>query len=218
MADLSASAIRKITPAGVVSTLAGGAGYGSQDGQGSAATFYWPCGICFAPDGNLYVIDQFTNLVRRVTLDGMVTTIAGRNVPNGFGAATGIAALPNNELVVANYLGHNIKLVSRSGEISNLSGGVQGFNDGAISTALFDGPFGVATASNDDILIADGGNGRLRLIRNNQVTTLLGDSSVVSIDGPIDEARMIYSNSVWFSKDGTIYFNDGASVRIIKRK
>ncbi|WP_431104766.1 PKD domain-containing protein [Roseateles noduli] len=72
-------AIRKVTPAGIVSTIAGIAGYvGSQDGIGSGATFNFPSHLVAAADGTVYVTDYGNGTVRKIAPDGRVTTVAGR--------------------------------------------------------------------------------------------------------------------------------------------
>jgi hypothetical protein len=79
VADSANSTIRKVTPAGVVTTLAGLAGaFGSANGTGSAARFNAPYGIAIDSAGTLYVADTFNNTIRKVTLSGAVTTLAGR--------------------------------------------------------------------------------------------------------------------------------------------
>jgi DNA-binding beta-propeller fold protein YncE len=78
VADQGNNTIRKVTPAGVVETLAGLAGnVGSADGVGSAARFKTPTGISADDSGNLYVADLDNNLIRKITSGGTVTTIAG---------------------------------------------------------------------------------------------------------------------------------------------
>src|SRR5205085_913704 len=83
--------IRKIAPAGVVTTLAGLAGNpGSADGTGSAARFYDPEGVATDSSGNIYVVDSST--IRRITPAGVVTTLAGMAGFTGSADGTGSAA------------------------------------------------------------------------------------------------------------------------------
>jgi sugar lactone lactonase YvrE len=80
VADEGNQMIRKITPAGVVSTFAGSGSIGSADGKGTAASFYDPSGLSFDNDGNLLVADMMNNIIRKIAPDGTVTTIAGTGV------------------------------------------------------------------------------------------------------------------------------------------
>src|SRR5206468_4328055 len=78
VADQNNDTIRKITPAGVVTTLAGTAVlFGSTDGAGSAARFRNPTGVAVDSAGNVYVADQFNDTIRKITSAGVVTTLAG---------------------------------------------------------------------------------------------------------------------------------------------
>ena len=79
--DQGNSTIRKITPDAVVTTVAGMAGVpGNVDGAGSNARFSAPVGVAVDRAGNLFVVDQSNNNVRKITPDGVVTTLAGPTI------------------------------------------------------------------------------------------------------------------------------------------
>ena len=93
VADTGNDTIRKITPAGVVTTLAGSAGnVGSADGTGSAARFYYPLGVAVDSSGNVYVADTDNYTIRQITPAGVVTTLAGLAGNSGSADGTGSAA------------------------------------------------------------------------------------------------------------------------------
>ena len=77
VADRENNTIRKVAPAGVVTTLAGSAWAGSADGTGAAAQFYLPYGVAVDSAENIYVADTYNHTIRKVTAAGMVTTLAG---------------------------------------------------------------------------------------------------------------------------------------------
>ena len=102
VADTGNNTIRKITPAGVVTTLAGGAGHsGSADGAGSAARFNEPFGVAVTSNGNVYVADTFNHTIRRITPTGAVTTLAGLAGHPGILDGAGSAARFNDPISVA---------------------------------------------------------------------------------------------------------------------
>jgi gliding motility-associated-like protein len=124
VADPAGFVIRKITPNGQVTTIAGSGVFGTNDGIGIAASFQYPVGITVDASGNLYVTDSNTGAVRRITPDREVKTIAGGG-PVGaesgigtdvhFSSPSGITIGPDGNLYVAEYGKNSIKQVIATG-------------------------------------------------------------------------------------------------------
>lgn len=107
--EQAGNVIRKITPFGDVTTIAGSGQFGFADGTGSGATFGGPVGITIDKSGNLYVTQYLNGLIRRISPDHVVTTIAGggpTGANSGLGTAayfygpTGVAIGPDGNLYV----------------------------------------------------------------------------------------------------------------------
>ena len=133
VADSNNHTIRKVTPGGVVTTLAGLAGSsGSADGTGSAARFYHPYGVAVDSAGNVYVADTCNHTIRKVTPGGVVTTLAGLAGSSGSADGTGSAArfyIPYGVAVdsagnvyVADTDNHTIRKVTPGGVVTTLAG------------------------------------------------------------------------------------------------
>jgi streptogramin lyase len=156
VADTGNCTIRKITPAGTVSTFAGTAGaIGSADGTGSAARFDIPIGIATDSAGNVYVADQGNSTIRKITPNGMVSTLAGAAgvVGSADGVASsarfnyprGIAIDSTNNLYVADTSNSTIRKITPAGLVTTVVGirGQTGFAPGALPGVLAQ-PLGVA--------------------------------------------------------------------------
>jgi DNA-binding beta-propeller fold protein YncE len=129
VADTGNHAIRRVTPDGAVTTLAGTGARGYRDGDAVDAAFDGPMGVAVAPDGAVYVADTYNDRIRRIGPDGRVTTVAGSGVPGFFdGAASsaqfdtpaGIAVAPDGALLVADTGNGVVRRISGEGDVTTL--------------------------------------------------------------------------------------------------
>ena len=176
--DTGNNTIRKIAPDSSLSTLAGVNGApGAADGQGAAARFNSPFGIAVDLDGNVYVADQGNSTIRKITPDGMVSTIAGiagnPGSTNGIGVAeqfsypAGLAVDAAGNLYVADRNNSIIRKIDCAGNVSTLAGvaGSQGSSDGSLTDALFGFPVGLAVDLSGVVYVADSDANTIRMIR-----------------------------------------------------
>ena len=112
--------IRKITADGMVSTLAGNGAKGLADGEGDAAQFHFPNGVAVDASGNVYVADELNHCIRKITADGMVSTLAGSGVEGfadgesssaKFARPCGIAVDASGNVYVAEWGNHCIRKI-----------------------------------------------------------------------------------------------------------
>lgn len=171
VADTFNHTIRKITPAGVVTTLAGSAGLsGSANGTGSAARFWQPYGVTVDPNGTVYVGDTYNHTIRKVTPAGVVTTFAGTANSSGstdgsvsaarFNQPEGLGVDTNGNLFVAEYNNATIRRVTPAGLVTTVAGlaGVSGNANGTGSAARFSGPDGLTVDRAGNVYVADSSN------------------------------------------------------------
>ncbi len=182
VADHGNHRIRKITPFGVVITLAGStAGY--TDGRGLEAQFNFPWGIALDGEGNLYVSDLRNNRIRQVNPEGVVTTIAGGELgfENGPGESArfnfpmGLVVDENNSIYVTDFRNNKIRKISGLGNVSTFAGSTVGHADGAGIDARFSGPSDITLGPQGNFYVTDSGNHKVRKIsQDGLVTTLVG--------------------------------------------
>lgn len=187
VSDMGNRTIRKVTPAGDVTTVAGSPGLsGSADGNGAAARFLAPMGITSGPDGNIYLADSFSNTIRQVAANGDVITVAGKPASYGYrdGNSTsalfwnpaGIAGDGLGNMFIADRNNHSIRRVSAAGEVTTIAGmaGQPGAVNGTGADARFLSPSDVAVDSTGNLYVADTGNSLIRKITpTGAVTTVL---------------------------------------------
>jgi sugar lactone lactonase YvrE len=221
--DNSNCTIRRVTPSGAVTTVAGTPGRtGYADGTGAAAEFNYPYGIAMDKSGNMYVSDESGETVRKVTPSGVVTTLAGTPGVSGSANGTGSAALFNSpagivvdgsgNIYVSEQKNCDIRKISPSGAVTTLAGtaGSSGNLDGTGAAAQFQSPAGLALDGSGDLYVADYGNGTIRKVTPaGVVTTVAGKpGSEGSADGTGASAQFDAPEGVAVDGGGNLYVTD----------
>lgn len=210
-------------PSLVVSTVAGQSTAGFADGSTATALFNRPLGVTVDAQGNLYVADTENRRIRKISPDGLVTTLAGsggashRDGPAAtaeFSGPRGAAVDTDGTLYVADTGNHCIRQVKHgavttlAGTIHPSLGGISGFADGPAATARFTEPYGVAVDAQHNVYVADTENHRIRKISGGLVSTLAGNGTVGFADGPGAAAQFSWPGGV--AVDGAVYVADYA--------
>jgi len=175
VADNGNNVIRKISSKGAVTTLAGSGYRGIVDGTGTAAAFNQPTAICIDVAGNIYVADTGNSEIRKITPQGVVTTIAGNGTAglkdgkftdSELSQPQGVALDANGNLFVGDT-GNNVirKISLATGSIITFAGSGQlGSANGSLGTATFNSPEGLVVDSFGRIFVCDTGNDMIRVI------------------------------------------------------
>jgi serine/threonine protein kinase, bacterial len=215
VADATSSfAVRKITPAGVVTTLAGNGINGFADGTGSAARFGVLMGVAVDGSGNVYVADLGNYRIRKISPDGVVTTIGGTGMSgyldgpaatSQFNLPMGVVADNAGNVYVADAGNNRIRKIS-GGIVSTIAGdGLAGSLDGAAATARFNNPMKIKIDVAGNLIVLDQSNHRVRKISAaGTVSTIAGT------------AQFNYPAGLAIDKNGNIYVGDQLNQRIRK--
>ena len=226
VADRDNQRIRKITPTGFVSTLAGGSSYGYVDASGNDARFWTPVAVAVDRQGNVYVSDRSNQRIRKITPQGIVSTLAG-NGNTGFkdGPGTqaefhnpaGLTVDLNGNVYVADERNCRIRKMAPDGTVSTIagSGAISGQN-GPVEIANFSSPSGVAIDKEGNIYVADQDNQTIRKIAGGMVTTFAGNGQKGYADGALETAMFYYPQDVAVDDKGNVYVADRANHRIRK--
>jgi hypothetical protein len=229
IADSYGYRIRKMTPLGDVSTIAGNGIKGFADGISSIAEFSLPFNIALDATGNLFITDQFNNRIRKISPAGIVSTYAGTGI-NGKVDGVAANALFNNPVGLTidsrgNLFetddGLRVRKITPDGMVStiagNNSGDNNGYRDGPAADALFNYAVGIAVDTHGNLYLADSENHRIRkLTPDGIVSTLAGNGIESFADGSPEHAEFSYPTSIAVDLQGNVYVADTYNERIRK--
>lgn len=235
IADSGNRRIRKMTPAGMVTTLAGTGtqGFSGDGGQATAATLNRPTQVIVDPAGNLYFSDSSNQRIRRVGTDGIITTIAGNGIDGfsgdgGFATAAsmsfplGLARDQSGNLYFADGNNNRVRKITPGGIISTVVGdgvGHFGGDGGPAISASLNIPSDVAIDLAGNLYIADSGNNRVRKVdTSGTITTVAGTGTdgFSGDGGPASQAALNFPWAVTTDAAGAVYIADRVNSRIRK--
>jgi serine/threonine protein kinase/sugar lactone lactonase YvrE len=231
-ATLSVTSLaRRESPELVVSTFAGNS-YSYTDGIGTSAAFRDPYGIAVDKWGSLYVTDYGNHRIRKISLSGLVSTIAGGGTAayvDGFGTSArfnnpiGVAVDGSSNLYIADSNNHCIRKITPSRVVTTIAGsgmtGQGSLLDETGTNARFNRPTGIAVDSFGTIAyIVDYGNNRVRkvIIASGIVTTLTGNGAIGYLDNSADTSKVVSPPGIVLDTAGNLFIGDSYNNRIRK--
>jgi sugar lactone lactonase YvrE len=239
IADTNNHRIRRVSPSGLITTVAGTGhqGFSGDDGPAIDADMYLPTGIAFDRNGNLFISERGNNLIRRVSTSGIITTVAGGRAPTGQsigdgGPATtavllgpaGLAVDGNGSLFIADSLNNRVHKVTPDGVITTIAGsGAGGANafsgdGGSALNAQLSFPIGVALDGVGNLLILQIAGRVRRVSADGTISTIVGSKSpgLSGDGGPATSAGFTNPFAITTDSSNNVYIADTANNRIRK--
>jgi trimeric autotransporter adhesin len=228
----SGNLVQEVSPSGIITTVAGNGTY-SWSGDGGPATsaeIGGSQGVALDSAGNLYIVDLVS--VRKVSPQGIITTVAGNGTNVGFSGdggpaidaslyfPQGIALDGAGNLYIADSGNNRVRMVTPAGIITTVAGGFQGGfsgDGGPATSAELNDPVGVALDSAGNLYIADYGNNRIRKVSPQGIITTAAGNGVYSFSGdggPATSAQLAVPQEVAVDSSGIVYVADAANDRV----
>lgn len=200
VADEGNNRIRKITPDGMVSTLAGSGLFGSINGPGTSARFRSPYSLCVDSSGNVFVAERLNNKIRKITPNGTVSTFA-----SGFQNPYGVCIDKNGIFYVADTYNHKIKKITPQGLVTTIAGSTNTHQDGQGISAAFSYPTGICVDVSGNVFVADYGNQKIRKITPTGYVSTVAGTTIGYQDGDGVTAQFNYPAGITVDSLGNLY-------------
>ena len=224
VSDRGNNMVRKITPSGAVTTLAGSTTAGYTDATGSSARFSEPWGITVDGSGNVYVTDENNLRVRKITPSGTVTTLAGSGSASsvdgtgtgaGFYGMKGIAADLSGNLYVSEYNGCKIRKITPAGVVTTFAGsGSAGNVNGTGTGASFYFPMAITVDGSGNVYVTQLDNRVRKITPSGVVTTIAGTGSSGSDNGSPMSATFSSLNGIFALSVDNLYLGDSGNYQM----
>ncbi len=232
IADINNASVRKVDTNGIISRVAGTgvAGFSGDGGPAANARLRYPSGVVVDAAGNLYITDTQNGRIRKVDIDGIITTVAGRGGEGASGdggpATNALLNRPSDVTVDASgnlYIDDNfsyrIRKVASNGIITTVAGGTQGYggDGGPATSASLNNTTGITIDSNGNLIFADAR--RVRKISTNGTITTIAGNGTISFGGDgglATNANLLTPSGLTVDGAGNLYISDSGNNRIRK--